>query len=257
MTPFAHLVSVVARLRAPDGCPWDREQTHLSLREYLLEEAYELLDAIDQGDDGELCEELGDLLLQILLHAEIARGDGRFDIDDVCRAISDKLVSRHPHVFGEVEGVHTAAQVLPVWEARKRAEAGKERDSTLDGVPRHLPALARGLKLQRRAARVGFDWPDQTSRLAKIAEELGELAEALEAGDLAHAEAEFGDLLFMMVNVGRGYGLQAEDALRRANAKFERRFRDMEEQAGGPMAFAELDLEQQDRLWTAAKASEG
>ncbi len=256
MESFDRLVAIMTRLRAPGGCPWDREQTHASLREYLVEETCEVLDAVDAGDDGQLCEELGDLLLQIVFHAEIAREAARFDMDAVCRGIGDKLVSRHPHVFGD-EVAQSAADVLPLWEARKRAEPGHAlRSSSLDGVPRRLPSLARSQKLQRRAARVGFDWPSQEGRLEKVTEELRELAEALEHGDRAAAELEFGDLLFMLVNVGRGLELSAEDALRAANAKFERRFREMEARAGGLEAFAALDLAAQDALWNEVKAAE-
>lgn len=246
----------MARLRAPDGCPWDREQTHLTLREYLLEETCEVLEALDDGAPDKLCEELGDLLLQVVFHAQLAAEAGEFDIDEVCRRIGDKLLARHPHVFGDAEAA-TAAEVLPLWEARKAAEAGyEERRSALDGVPATLPGLARSLKLQRRAQRAGFDWPDQASRLAKIAEELDELSEAVERGTLDQAELEFGDLLFMVVNVGRGLGLNAEDALRRANTKFERRYRTMEAGAGGPEAFRALALAEQDALWTKVKAEE-
>lgn len=247
----------MARLRAPGGCPWDREQSHRSLREYLLEETHEVLEALDAEEDEKLCEELGDLLLQVVFHAQIAAEEDRFDIAAVCETIGDKLISRHPHVFGSTPGVETAEEVLGVWEQRKRAERGDEAiRSRMDGVPGGLPSLARSYKLQRRAARVGFDWPDQASRLEKVTEELAELGQALESGERDEAEAEFGDLLFMMVNVGRGLGLQAEDALRRANAKFEARFRRMEEAAGGPEEFAALDLAQQDALWNRVKASD-
>ena len=257
MKAFDRLVGIMARLRAPGGCPWDRQQTHESLREYLLEETCEVLEAIDAGEADKLCEELGDLLLQIVFHAEIAGSDGGFGMDEVCARISDKLVYRHPHVFGEEAPVAEAEGVIPLWERLKRAEAGHaERDSTLDGIPAVLPNLARSYKLQRRAARVGFDWPDQASRLDKIAEELAELSEACEDGERERAEDEFGDLLFMVVNVGRGMGLQAEDALRRANAKFERRFRAMERLAGGAEAFAALDLAGQEALWCEVKAGE-
>lgn len=256
MDSFERLVALMQTLRAPDGCPWDREQTHESLREYLLEETCEVLETIDEGRLDELCGELGDLLLQVVFHAQLASEDGRFDIADVCTGICDKLVRRHPHVFGDLEGVNEAAHVPAIWEARKRAEAGPARDSSLDGVPSGMPALARAYKLQRRAAQVGFDWPDLAARLAKIGEELDELAEAVEHGERDETEAEFGDLLFMVVNVGRGLGLEAEQALRRCNAKFERRFRAMEQRAGDAEAFAALDLTAQDRLWEAVKAAE-
>lgn len=244
------------RLRAPDGCPWDREQTHQSLREYLLEETHEVLEALDAGDDETLAEELGDLLLQIVFHAQIAAERGAFDFHTVCTKICDKLVHRHPHVFGDHGPLDTADGVLPVWEAQKAAEHGAARTSALDGVPRGLPALARSLKLQRRAARAGFDWPDQAARLDKIAEELRELGEAAAAGDDAALAEEYGDLLFMVVNVGRGLGLSAEDSLRAANSKFERRYRAMEQAAGGRAAFEALSLAEQDAWWERVKADE-
>jgi len=258
MQSFDRLVEIMARLRGPGGCPWDREQTHASLREYLLEETCEVLEAIDEADDQKLADELGDLLLQVVFHAQLASEDERFDIADVCDRIADKLWRRHPHVFGGVDGIETADQVLPLWEQRKQAEAGHEdRKSALDGIPAALPSLARSYKLQRRAARAGFDWPDQAARLEKVAEELKELAETVAAGDAKAAEDEYGDLLFMVVNAGRGLGLQAEDALRRANAKFERRYRTMEQLAGGPTTFASLPLDDQDALWNQVKRGEG
>ena len=257
MNAFDRLVEIMARLRGPGGCPWDREQTHESLREYLLEETCEVLEAIDLADDGKLAEELGDLLLQVVFHAQMASEDDRFDIAEVCDRINDKLISRHPHVFGDVDGVETADAVLPLWERQKQREAGYEaRQSALDGIPVTLPTLARSYKLQRRAARAGFDWPDQDSRLDKVAEELKELAEAVAAGDQSAAEDEYGDLLFMVVNAGRGLGLQAEDALRRANAKFERRYRAAEDLAGGQSTFASLPLDDQDALWHQVKRGE-
>lgn len=247
----------MARLRQPDGCPWDRAQDHRSLREYLLEETHEVLEALDAGCDRKLAEELGDLLLQIVFHAQIGADRGAFDLDTVCQSISDKLVSRHPHVFGDLAPIDAADGVPEVWEARKRTEAGHaERDSQMDGVPRGLPALARSLKLQRRAARVGFDWPDQEARLDKIREELAELTEARATATPELVADEFGDLLFMVVNVGRGLELNAEDCLRAANAKFERRFRAMEQAAGGSARLAALPLADQDALWAEAKAEE-
>lgn len=256
MDSFDRLVSLMAQLRGPEGCPWDREQSHESLRRYLLEEAHEVLEAIDAGGGDALCDELGDLLLQIVFHAQLAAEAGRFDMADVCDALAAKLVRRHPHVFGD-ERVALASEVPGVWEARKRAErGGAEPASTLHGVPRGLPALARAMQLQRRAARIGFDWPDQAGRLAKVGEELAELDEARRRGDPRALEDEFGDLLFMVVNVGRALGLEAEDALRRTNAKFERRFRAMEAAAGGPDELAALDLAAQDALWDRAKAAQ-
>ena len=257
MESFDRLVAIMAQLRGPGGCPWDREQTHQSLRRYLLEETHEALEQLDLGDWDHLADELGDLLLQIVFHAQLGAESGSFDIHEVCARICEKMVRRHPHVFGDTEGVEHAEQVLGVWEQVKRSErGGAERDSALSGVPVGLPALARAQDLQRRAAKVGFDWPDQSGRLAKIAEELGELEEAVREGTPEQVEGEFGDLLFMVVNVGRALGLNAEDALRGANAKFERRFRAMEASAGGPSRLAELDLSAQDALWDQAKAAE-
>ncbi|MBI5833052.1 MAG: nucleoside triphosphate pyrophosphohydrolase [Armatimonadetes bacterium] len=257
MESFDRLVDILGKLRGPGGCPWDREQTHQSLRRYLLEETYEALEQLDAGDLDHLADELGDLLLQIVFHAQLGAEAGRFDIDDVCNRICEKMVRRHPHVFGDTEGVQHAEQVLDVWEQAKRAERGGQAlASTLDGVPKGLPALVRAWELQRKAAKIGFDWPDQSGRLAKVAEELAELDEAVAAGDPAEIEAEFGDLMFVVVNVGRALGLSAEDALRGANAKFERRFRAMEVEAGGPHKLAELDLSAQDALWDQAKAAE-
>lgn len=258
MDSFARLVDIMARLRGPGGCPWDRAQSHTSLREYLLEETCEVLEALDEGDPARLEEELGDLLLQVVFHAQIAAEDGHFDIAAVCERIATKLWSRHPHVFGAEAGVETAADVLPVWERQKAQEPGYEaRRSGMDGIPATLPSLARSLKMQRRAARAGFDWPSQDARLDKVAEELQELAEVVARGDAAASEDEYGDLLFMVVNAGRGLGLQAEDALRRANAKFERRYRAMEALAGGAEPLAALDLTAQDELWNEVKRREG
>lgn len=257
MESFDRLVEIMAKLRGPEGCPWDREQTHQSLRRYLLEEAYEALEQLDRGDLDHLADELGDLLLQIVFHAQLGAEAGRFDIDDVCNRICEKMVRRHPHVFGQTAGIEQSDQVLDVWEQVKRDERGGEDPASwLDGVPRGLPALQRALEYQRRAAKIGFDWPDQSGRLAKVGEELAELDQAVASGDRAEVEAEFGDLLFVVVNVGRALGLSAEEALRGANAKFERRFRSMEAQAGGRQALAQLDLSAQDALWDQAKAAE-
>ena len=257
MESFDRLVEIMAKPRGPEGCPWDREQTHQSLRRYLLEETYEALEQLDRGDLDHLADELGDLLLQIVFHAQLGAEAGRFDIDDVCGRICEKMVRRHPHVFGQTAGIEQSDQVLDVWEQVKRDErGGEDPTSWLDGVPRGLPALQRALVYQRRAAKIGFDWPDQSGRLAKVGEELAELDQAVASGDRGEAEAEFGDLLFVVVNVGRALGLSAEEALRGANAKFERRFRSMETQAGGREALAQLDLSAQDALWDQAKAAE-
>lgn len=256
---FAELVAVMARLRSATGCPWDREQTHASLKPYLLEEAYEALEAIDEGDDEELRKELGDVLLQVVFHAQIAAEEGRFDIEDISRAIVDKLVHRHPHVFGDVE-VDGAEQVLKNWEQIKKAERQEAQEappSALDGVPKALPALLRAQRVQHKAARVGFDWPDAEGPLEKVEEEFGELRQAWQDGRQEAVEEEFGDLLFALVNAGRFMQLTPEDALRRAVEKFERRFRAVEEvyrQRGEDMAAS--DLAAMDRVWDEVKAAE-
>jgi MazG family protein len=213
------LLRVQARLRAPDGCPWDREQTHRTLARHLLEEAHEVLDAIDRGDDDGLRDELGDLLLQVTFHAQIAAEDGRFDIDDVAAGLVAKLVHRHPHVFGDTE-VADADEVLVNWERLKAEESGG-RKAVDDDIPSTLPALARAAKVQRRAAGWGFTWRSADDALAKLREEVDELA--ADAGDPARAEDELGDVLLAAVAVARLLGLDAESALRRATARFAER----------------------------------
>jgi len=252
---FAELVKVMARLRAADGCPWDREQTHASLKPYLLEEAYEALEAIDVGDDGELCKELGDVLLQVVFHAQIAGEEGRFSIDDVARAIVDKLIHRHPHVFGDLE-VDGADQVVTNWERIKQEERrGKDRQpSVLDGVPKQLPALLRAQRIQGKASRVGFDWDEIAGPLAKVEEEFAELRKAMEVGSAAEVEEEFGDLLFALVNVGRFLKVAPEDTLRRAVEKFERRFRQVEETARTQgRDLQEMSMQEMDQIWNQIK----
>jgi ATP diphosphatase len=240
------LLSIMARLRGPSGCDWDRAQDFATIASYTIEEAYEVADAIERGDMEDLRGELGDLLLQVVFHARMAEEAGHFDFVDVARAISDKMEARHPHIFGD-------AAASPGWEALKAAERARMgTESALDGVATALPALLRAEKLQRRAARAGFDWPDAEGPAAKIAEEVAELAEA---GEDKRAE-EAGDLLFAAVNLVRAYGIAAEDALRAANLKFERRFRAMEALAGGHEAFAALSLDEQEALWQQVKADE-
>lgn len=252
MDGFDELVRVMARLRAPDGCPWDAEQTHRSLRPYLLEEAYEALEAIDAQDWPRLCDELGDVLLQVVFHAQLAAERGDFDIDDVTAAIVTKLKRRHPHVFGDTT-VSGSAEVVDRWEQLKREETGyQERESALDGIPRALPALQHAHKVQKRAARAGFDWDDIAGPRAKIDEELREVDEA----GAAAIEDEIGDLLFAVVNYARFRGVEPENALRRANARFARRFRAVEQAAGSAQRLQEMDLAQMDELWEKAKAEE-
>jgi ATP diphosphatase len=240
------LLSIMARLRGPDGCEWDRAQDFSTIAPYTIEEAYEVADAIERGDFVDLRGELGDLLLQVVFHARIAEESGHFAFDDVARAISDKMEARHPHIFGEAER-------SPGWEAIKASEREqKGSSSALDGVAQALPALLRAEKLQRRAARAGFDWPDHEGPADKVAEELAELASASKAKQAEEA----GDLLFAAVNLVRAYGVAPEDALRAANRKFERRFRQMERFAGNQETFAALSLEEQDALWKQVKRDE-
>src|ERR1700730_18636559 len=242
---------IVARLRSPDGCPWDREQTHQSLKPHLIEECYELIDAIDAGDDKEIKEELGDLLLQVVLHSQMASEENRFSMDDVASVIADKLGNRHPHVFGETRLPDSAA-VLMQWEVIKRAEK-QERRSALDGVPKTLPALARAQKVQSKAARVGFDWNSAEGALEKVREELREIESAPENC----LPEEVGDLLFAVVNFARKKELDAEQLLNQATAKFGARFQAMERLAADRgMEFSSLTLPQMDLLWEETKAAE-
>ena len=239
------LVRIMARLRDPvSGCAWDMAQTWATIAPYTIEEAYEVADAIARGDPGDLADELGDLLLQVVFHARIAEEAGAFAMADVVAAICDKMERRHPHIFGD-------AATSPGWEAIKAGErAAREDTSALAGVAAGLPALSRAVKLQNRAARIGFDWPDASGPRAKIDEELAEIADA----PPACIEEEVGDLLFAVVNWSRHLGIDPEAALRAGNAKFERRFRGMEESAGD--GFAELDLDGKEELWAAVKRAE-
>jgi len=248
---------VVGRLRAPNGCPWDREQTHASLRSSLLEETYEVLAALDSGDMDELMQELGDLLLQVLFHAQIASEDGDFRLTDSVAYAIAKLIRRHPHVFGDVEA-HDPQTVLQNWEQIKRQERGVENGafvSMLASINASLPALAQAMDIQQRVERVGFDWPAIDEVLAKLDEELQELAQA---PDQAAREAEMGDVLFSLVNVARWYGMDPESALREANSRFRRRFGWMEAEAHRQGKSLEgLTLAEMDALWEQAKACEG
>jgi tetrapyrrole methylase family protein/MazG family protein len=225
---FEELVRIMHRLRAPGGCPWDGEQTHDSIKPYLIEEAYEVVEAIDARDDRELCTELGDLLLQILFHSEMAAEDTRFDIRDVIRAISEKMVRRHPHVFADTQ-VSGADDVVRNWSRIKSAERQSAADSSaLAGVPRAMPALLRAQRLGEKAAHAGFDWQDAGGVLAKLREELGELEAAMASGNQAHAAAELGDLLFAATSLARHLKLRSEDVAKDAADRFEHRFRHME-----------------------------
>ena len=251
-TAFESFAEIVAHLRAPDGCPWDREQTHQSLRKHLLEESYEALAAIDSGDVDAMGEELGDLLLQIVLNAQIAHEEGDFNMTTVVNGIYDKIVRRHPHVFGEVE-VDGVDGVLANWERLKEKERGKKKENKglLDGVPVILPALEQAQEYQDRAARVGFDWPEIEGVLAKIVEEIEEVKSAADQEQLAN---EIGDLLFALVNLARWKKVDAESALRGTNMKFKKRFGYVEQGAKGQSrSLSDLSLEEMDGLWNEAK----
>ncbi|MDE0610876.1 MAG: nucleoside triphosphate pyrophosphohydrolase [Anaerolineaceae bacterium] len=251
---FESAQEIIAHLRAPEGCPWDREQTHESLRRFLIEEAWEVLEAIEEGDAAALAEELGDLLLQIVLHAQIATEDGRFRMSDVLQHIIAKMIHRHPHVWGDIDVRGDPDAVLRNWEELKRAEkaaVGMDKGFLLDSLPRGMPALLEALRLQERAASVNFDWPHQSLVLDKLSEELEELQAAQSD---AEQEQELGDLLFTLVNLARWMKLEPEGALRAANARFRGRFRFVEERArdsGQPLS--EHSLAQLDALWTEAK----
>lgn len=245
---FTTLVDIIARLRGPSGCPWDQEQTHVSLKPNLLEECYEVLEAIDEGEGKKLSEELGDLLMQIVLHAQVAGEEGEFTIRDVLHGINSKLIHRHPHVFGSAR-VRGARDVVLSWEALKQEERGTT--SLLAGLPRGMPALAYSHALQRRAARCGFDWREIDGVLEKLSEEVVELQDSV---DHVERVREFGDLLFALVNVARWLDVDLEEALRLANEKFSQRFCHMEascRQRG--VALSSLTLEQQNELWEDAK----
>lgn len=281
---FEKLVAVQAQLRAPGGCPWDREQTHASLRTYLIEEAYEVLEAMESGDDAKFAEEMGDVLLQVVFHSQIAKEEGRFTVADVIREVHDKMVRRHPHVFGE-KRAKDAAEVLKNWEQLKKEEraakggAGKKQESLMDGVSKALPATLEGFQFTRRAARIGFDWGNVDGVFEKLKEEAGELqrelagggAEAEEQGERAkrrdaesaqkngrskgaRVEEEMGDLLFAAVNIARWLEIDPEIALKKANAKFAGRFRAMEARAAGSgRKLADVPREEMERMWEDVK----
>ncbi len=252
------LLSIMEKLRGPGGCPWDREQTLRTLRPYVLEETYEVLEAIDAGDSREHCEELGDLLLQIVFQAQLAKEEGAFDFADVAEAISRKLVSRHPHVFGTADAKDAEA-VLRQWAALKREEkkAKGGGESVLEGVPREMPALARADRLTEKASRVGFDWPDHDGPRAKLAEEIAELDAAIAAGDRDQLEHELGDVLFAIANLSRKLGVPPEEALRGAVARFVSRFGHVErELARRGVPHGQATLEEMDALWEEAKTLE-
>ena len=254
---FEALVRIMERLRADGGCPWDREQTRESLKPFLIEEAYEVVEAIDEGDPKKLMEELGDLLFQVVFHAQVATERREFTVGQVLVATADKMVRRHPHVFAEGTA-STAREVLEQWEHLKREERDAEaaaRASALDGVPKELPALLRAQRLQDKASRAGFDWPEISGVIAKVEEELGELKEAIQGAAPREIERELGDLLFSLVNLARCLNLSAEETLRKSITRFATRFRHIEEtiERGG-RRLKEVNLEEMEKLWEEAKS---
>jgi len=252
MDSFQKLLGIMAALRAENGCPWDREQTRESLTPYLVEETYEVLEAIEENSPHKIKEELGDLLFQIVFHCQLAKERGEFSIEDVIDAISNKMIGRHPHVFGNAN-YETSEQVLKQWEERKKEE-GKNRESILEGVPKELPSLLKAHRIQSRAARVGFDWNRISDVMAKLDEELSEFREALDQKDQAGIEDELGDVFFVLVNISRFVGVNPEDALRKTISKFISRFRYIEMKAASAgRKLSDMTLEEMDALWDEAK----
>lgn len=251
---FQQLLDIMATLRGENGCPWDIEQTHESLSRHALEEVYEVIESIDEGKFDELPGELGDVLLQVVFHAQIGKEDGRFDMDDVLDQINEKLIRRHPHVFGD-EKIETVEEQTQAWEQTKLKREGKR--SAIDGVPKQLPALLRAHRLQGKAAAVGFDWDKIEPVWDKVHEEIGELEEAWTSGDTAHTEEELGDLLFAIVNLSRFLKTEPEQALRKACEKFERRFKQVEDEfKSRGQQMHDLPLDELDKVWDDVKARE-
>lgn len=253
---FEQLLDIMARLRGPDGCPWDREQTRASLKAYLIEEAYEVLEAIESEQAAPLAEELGDLLFQVVFHAEIAAERGEFTMADLLGRLIDKMVSRHPHVFGDAS-VRTSGEALAQWESIKQREGEGRRRSVIDGVPRAMPSLLRAQRIQTKAARVRFDWPDARAAWAKVEEEMREAAEALVGDRRERFQEELGDVLFSLVNVARLSAIDSEEALHRTIERFRHRFTEMEADLvarGTPVGSASVD--EMERSWEAAKTKE-
>jgi tetrapyrrole methylase family protein/MazG family protein len=252
---FQELLNIMEKLRGDKGCPWDKEQTRESLKPFILEEAYELIEAIESGDPENMKEELGDLLFQIVFQCQIAKERKEFNISDVIEMISKKMIKRHPHVFGEAD-YRTSAEVVIQWEEHKKLE-GKERESILEGVPEALPSLLRAHRLQNRAASVGFDWDKIGDALRKLDEELKEFKKALETKEKNEIGNELGDILFMLVNVSRFIGVNPEDALRKTIAKFISRFRYIETKAADDgRKLSDMTLKEMDELWEEAKQKE-
>lgn len=254
---FGELVEIIASLRSEDGCPWDRQQTHESLKSGLIEEAYEVVEAIEEKSDRKLEEELGDLMMQVLLNAQIAKDEGRFDISGVIQKINEKLRRRHPHVFGDIQ-VRDAHEVLKNWEAIKGNEyANKDRESAIDGIPPQLPALMQARKVQSKASRVGFDWDRAEDVIKKVEEEVEELKESIGKLDQDGIEEEIGDMLFSIVNLSRFLNVEPETALRKTTAKFMRRFREMESMiADKGKEITDYDLSGLDKIWDSIKETE-
>jgi len=249
---FDDLVQLMTRLRGPEGCPWDRKQTLPDLKPYVIEEAYEVVDAIDRNDRAALLEEIGDFLLEAVFITEITREEGSFDVYDSITAIHDKLVRRHPHVFGDVEA-KDAEQVLVNWEKLKQDERKAENKSLLAGIPQSMPALLKASRLTEKAARVGFDWRRTEDVFDKVDEEIAELREAVASDNTAHVHEEIGDLLFTIANIARKVNVNPEEALQSANRKFMSRFQAMEARVE---SFEGVSLEEMDKLWDEAKAAE-
>jgi tetrapyrrole methylase family protein/MazG family protein len=250
---FLKLRSIIAELRGPNGCPWDKKQTHESLKKYLIEEAYELIEAIDNEDSEHMTEELGDVLLQVMLHAQIGEDEGYFTIDDVIEGLSEKMVRRHPHVFGDVQA-ENEEEVLKNWQSIKQEEKGEKQESMMDSVPKSFPNLMRAVEIQKKAAKVGFDWKEVEPAWEKVKEEIAEFEK--EAVNLSpEMEAEFGDILFALVNIARFYKIDAEEAARKTNEKFIRRFTFVEERVMmSGSKFEDFTLEQLDEFWDEAKS---
>ncbi|UJL46495.1 nucleoside triphosphate pyrophosphohydrolase [Virgibacillus sp. NKC19-16] len=253
---FTRLRETIATLRSPNGCPWDKVQTHESLRQYAIEEVYELIDAIDNQDEENIIEELGDILLQVMLHSQIGEDDGYFNIDDVIGSITDKMIHRHPHVFADTT-VESVDDVYKNWDELKKEEKGQQRKSMLDGVPKHLPSLSKAFKLQKKAAKVGFGWDDVSDIWNKLDEEVTEARDAINAEDNTEIEKEFGDVLFVLANLTRYYKINPEIALNQTNQKFISRFSYIEEQLSTQRKDMEsTTLEEMDALWDQAKEGE-
>lgn len=256
---FQELVALMERLRGTGGCPWDKEQTHESLKPYLVEETYEVIDAIDSGEPAKLKEELGDLLFQVIFHAQIAKENNAFDVAGVLKGCLEKMTSRHPHVFGEVAGplppeLKTAEEVLRAWHKIKHKESGGKEKSIIGSLPRHMPALQKAFKVQKKAARVGFDWEKVEDVVAKMEEELREVRQALAKGDYREVKEELGDLLFSAANLSRFLKVNPEEALEKATKKFIERFKRVEaELAAQGKEIGQASLEEMDKIWEDTK----